>query len=337
MVKDSCFLKALRDENEGRVPVWLMRQAGRYMPSYQKIRKKYPLYEMFHHEQLITEITLLPVDELDVDAAIVFSDILLPLQSLGYSLSYDTGGPPQVFASSEKIPCSYESVKDRFLFLSKAIKQLKSTLKIPLIGFSGAPFTLASYILDKENHALLKKTKNLLYQDRTAFHKLLNELTEPVIHFLRLQIESGVDAIQIFDSWSGVLDEMQFKECSLFYIQKIVDALQDTHIPILVFCRGSCLYAEEIASLNVQGISLDWQSPLNKMKMRIRKPIAIQGNLDPDILKAPFPYIKQEVEKALLAMQGEKRFIMNLGHGIQPDTPYDAVSYFVNLVKEFTS
>jgi uroporphyrinogen decarboxylase len=336
--KDSLFLKALRAENEQRPPVWLMRQAGRYMASYQKIRKKHSLLEMFHQESLITEITYLPVKELDIDAAILFSDILIPLEALGFSVEYDTGMGPQVYPKTfdiAKFPAI--NLQERFDFITKSIQSLKRTLKIPLIGFSGAPFTMASYILETESHHLLRATKSYLYRNPKGFHALLEKLTELVIAYLKLQIEAGVDSIQIFDSWAGVLDQESFMTCSVYYLSKILEALKNTNIPIIIFCRGSSLFAKELSTLKPAALSFDWHKPLHILKEKVPHPIALQGNLDPDILRAPLDMIKKKTQELLHSMQGEKRFIVNLGHGVSPDLSEDAVKCFVDTVKSFTN
>lgn len=336
--KDSLFLKALKAENEQRPPVWLMRQAGRYMSSYQKIRKKNSLLEMFHHKDLITEITLLPIQELDVDAAILFSDILIPLQALGFSLEYDTGKGPQVFPKVFDIYklSAIEDLKERFSFIVNAIHNLKRTLKVPLIGFCGAPFTLASYILETESHHLLRATKGMLYRNPEGFHALLEKLTDLVIAYVKMQIEAGVDVIQIFDSWAGVLDEESFMTYSVCYLRRILKALEDTNIPIILFCRGSSLFVKELAELKPTGLSFDWHRPLHILKESVPYPIAIQGNLDPDILRAPFNVIKRKTRELLFSMQGEKRFIVNLGHGVSPDLSEEAIKCFVDAVKNFS-
>lgn len=340
MVRDSLLLKALRAENEGRAPVWLMRQAGRYMTSYQMIRKKYPLLEMFHEEDLITRITCLPIEELGVDAAILFSDILLPLEALGFSIAYDTGYGPQVFPKEFNIDTfpslSLEELKEQFGFITNSIHNLKKRFcELPLIGFCGAPFTMASYILETKDHHLLRKTKQVLYQDARRFHQLLEKICDLVILYIKMQIDAGVDVIQIFDSWAGVLDEENFKMCSLYYLRKILDSLREEHIPMIVFCRGSSLFVEELISLKPAAISFDWHRPLHRLKEKTPFPIALQGNVDPDLLKAPLPIIRAKTEELLRSMADEKRFIVNLGHGVSPDIPEEGVRCFVESVKQF--
>ncbi|MEI8301194.1 MAG: uroporphyrinogen decarboxylase [Chlamydiota bacterium] len=337
MIKDSLLLKALRGVNLDRPPIWLMRQAGRYQASYQSLRKKHTLAEMFHEEDLITRVTLLPIEELGVDAAILFSDILLPLEALGFSVTYE-GGPqvtPKDFQIDKLSIPLFEELESQFSFIVHAIRDLKKTLKVPLIGFCGAPFTIASYLLEKDHHHLLKNTKRWLYQETKSFHKLLSILSDLVIAYATLQIKAGVDVIQIFDSWAGVLDEEAFKDCSSFYLRKIVAAIKSQGVPVIVFCRGSCLFVEELVDICPTAISFDWHKPLETLKMKVPSSIALQGNLDPDILKAPFKVIESKLHHILTSMQGEKRFIMNLGHGVTPDISEDAVKYLVDSLKAF--
>jgi uroporphyrinogen decarboxylase len=337
MLKDTLLLKALKGVNLERPPIWLMRQAGRYQASYQKLRQQHTLAEMFHEEELITRVTLLPIQELGVDAAILFSDILLPLEALGFSVTYE-GGPqvtPKNFQVDHLRLPRFDELQFQFSFIINAIGSLKKTLAVPLIGFCGAPFTIASYLLEKDQHYLLKTTKKWLYQETKAFHQLLNILAELVIAYATLQIKAGVDVIQIFDSWAGVLDEEAFKQCSSFYLRKIIQAIQAQGIPVIVFCRGSCLFVEELVDLAPTAISFDWHKPLEKLKNQVPASIALQGNLDPDILKAPFSVIEAKLHHMLTSMQGEKRFIMNLGHGVTPDISERAVKYAVEYVKAF--
>jgi uroporphyrinogen decarboxylase len=332
MLKDSLFLQALQGKNRGRPPVWLMRQAGRYLSSYRKIRTCYSLSELFHHEELIQEITMLPINELGVDAAILFSDILIPLEALGFSVAYEQG--PVVFPKTCVVPCiATASLKEQFGFLFRAVQGLKKNLTVPLIGFSGAPFTMASYILEQDAHHLLKKTKTALYTQPEAFFSLLDQLAELVIAYLKMQIEAGVDALQIFDSWAGHLDTESFRRCSVYYLDKILNALKATKIPVIIFCRGSSLFVEELVDLHPSALSFDWHKPLSDLKKRVPYPIALQGNLDPDVLRAPFAVIQAKTKKMLASMEGETRFIVNLGHGVAPDIKEEAVKCFVDTVQ----
>ncbi|MBM3192127.1 MAG: uroporphyrinogen decarboxylase [Chlamydiae bacterium] len=334
MVRDSLLLKALRGENISRPPVWFMRQAGRYQASYRKLRQKISLEEMFHSERYIVEVTKLPVEELGVDAAIVFSDILLPFEALGCSVTYD-GGPKVIPGGLPFKNPSFDFLQEKFGFLTQSLQTLKRELTVPLIGFCGAPFTLASYLLEKEQHHLMKETKRHLYQEPVKFHELLSLLTDLVIAYAVLQIKAGCDVIQVFDSWAGVLDEEGFKTCSSFYLKKIVKAIQKLGVPSIVFCRGACSFVQELVDVAPTAISFDWQRPLTYLKKEVPASIALQGNLDPDILKAPLPFLEERLCQLLQSMQGEKRFIFNLGHGVSPDISEEAVKHAVNYIKAF--
>jgi uroporphyrinogen decarboxylase len=338
MSNSSLFLDALFGKNSQRAPVWLMRQAGRYMPSYQKIREGHTLLEMFTTKDLIIEVTKLPIDELGVDAAIIFSDILLPLSALGYNLTYEKKEGPQVFHKSlaPLHPISQEELKKKFCFLFDAIKELKSQIKVPLIGFCGAPFTLLSYILEEKSHHLLKKTKESLYKNPKDFHEALEVLANVVIEMAKLQFRAGCEVIQIFDSWAGALDYEEFENCSTFYLKKIVTALKEEHIPVILFSRGSSYYVDQLASLNPTAISFDWYKPLDEIAKVVPQTIALQGSFDPDFLKGSKELIQSKVNKVLTSMKKERRYIVNLGHGITPEIPYESVKYFVDLVKNFT-
>lgn len=332
------FLNALANKNFARAPLWIMRQAGRYMPSYRKIREKSSLLQMFHESDLVTEVTMLPVNELDVDAAIIFSDILLPLQAFGCELIYENEKPPRVIMKGdfEKILIPTKGdLNDQFCFLTKSIRDLKKILKIPLIGFCGAPFTLASYLLETSSHHLMKKTKTLLYQDEKRFHALLEKLSDLVISYAQLQMDAGVDVIQIFDSWAGVLDQEEFKKCSSNYLKKICKTITDQGVPVIVFTRDSSLFYKELISTGCSCISFDWKIPIHQLNELVPAPTALQGNFDPDFLRAPFDVIERKTKEALSLMKGSSRYIVNLGHGVLPDLPYDGVRCFASTVKSF--
>jgi uroporphyrinogen decarboxylase len=333
MNKESLFLNALACRNTARAPVWIMRQAGRYMPSYKRLREKYSLEKMFHTPELIEQVTLLPIDELNVDAAIVFSDILLPFEALGCKVVYENDKPPRVLLNNQTLESlalpSYQDLKAQFVYLQQAFMSLKKTLRVPLIGFCGAPFTLASYLLESSSHHLMRKTKTYLYQHPEKMHQLLALLTDLVIEYAKMQIEAGAEVIQLFDSWAGVLDTSMFNQCCVHYLKKIVEALRPLNIPIIIYARGSCVFANELAGIHPSAISFDWQRPLEDIAKIIPSNIALQGNLDPDFLRAPLGQIEKVTREFLKTMRHEKRFILNLGHGVLPDLSYDAVKCFV--------
>ncbi len=332
------LLQALNGENVGRPPIWLMRQAGRYMPEYRAIRARHSFLEMCHQPDLILEVTQLPIKAFDMDAAILFSDILLLADAFGLGLSFDEGKGPVIAKplqsenDIDKLPLI--DVDEMLSYVGTGIKLLQTQLEVPLLGFCGAPFTLASYMIEGGSSRDLAKTKKWLLSNPSSFHKLLNKITKATADYIELQIEAGVDAIQIFDSWANYLSWGQFLEFSYSYIKEIIEKTQKHKIPVIIFCRGSSVFASKIVEAAPQGISLDWNCDLANMRKVIPFHIALQGNLDPDILYAPHHKIEQEVNHLLNSMHGDPAFIFNLGHGIKPDTPYDAVKVLVETVKE---
>ena len=341
MSNDSLLIKALACENTKRAPVWIMRQAGRYMPSYKKIREKHALSQMFHEQKIIEQVTMLPVEELQVDAAIVFSDILLPFEALGCQVVYENDKPPQVLLQKQTLESltlpPYPILEEQFQYLAQAMISLKKRLTIPLIGFCGAPFTLASYLLEPSSHHLMRSTKTLMYANPAKMHALLNLLTQLVIDYAKMQIRAGADVIQLFDSWAGCLDQKQFMECCAFYLKKIVDALKPLGVPVIIYARGSCVFAQELVALEPHAISFDWHRPMQEISKIVPGNIALQGNLDPDFLRSSLSTIQMQTKDLLKSMRHEKRFILNLGHGVLPDLSYDAVKCFVQTALEYRS
>ncbi len=296
------FLQALKRQNRERPPVWLMRQAGRYMPSYRALRAKYSLKELFFTPELAAEITLMPIEQLGVDAAILFSDITVIALSLGMSLDFNEG--PVIHGSLK--PQGIDCLEP----IAEAIRRLKPQLKVPLLGFCGAPYTVTRY----------------MGEDLT----LLEPITKATIEYIRMQEDAGVDAIQIFDSWAGELDEEAFQKFSLPYLKRLIDA---TRVPVIVFMRGACRYVDELVKLGPDAISFDSERPLHELRRQV--PMAIQGNLDPDLLYESFTIIRQKTSMLLESMQNDPGFIVNLGHGVKKDVSMDAVKCLVDTVKEW--
>jgi uroporphyrinogen decarboxylase len=294
------LLEALKSQNKSRPPVWLMRQAGRYMPSYRKLRAKYSLRELFFTPELAAEVTLLPIKEIGVDAAILFSDITVVALPLGFSLDFAEG--PVIKGSFQK-----QGI-DTLQPIADAIRLIKSELKVPLIGFCGGPYTVASYI----------------NQDPA----LLNPITDVTIEYIQMQEKAGVDAIQIFDSWADELSEDEFQRFCVPYLTRLIQA---TNVPVILFMRGASRRVKDLVKMSPDAISFDWEKPLSELRKQV--PMAIQGNLNPDLLYQPLSVIKQKTEELLHSMQGDPGFIVNLGHGIKPDMTVDAVRCLVDTVK----
>lgn len=330
------FLKALKCQNNSRPPVWLMRQAGRYMPEYRNLRKKYSFLEMCHQPELIAEVTKLPIDAFGMDAAILFSDILVIPEAFNLGLSFEENKGPiihrPIHTKADIDDLQMPNVKESLKYVSDGIKGLLPCLKVPLIGFSGAPFTVASYMIEGGSSRDLKKTKQFMIRDPLSFHELLTKITESTIDYLNLQIEAGVQALQIFDSWAGHLSNDHFRAFSLEYLNKILKGIKKD-IPVILFCKGSSFFAPQLAELKPAGISIDWQADLGTLRKNIPQHIALQGNMDPDVLYGPKPVIVAETQKILKSMKGEPGFIFNLGHGMQPDMSPDSVKILVETIK----
>jgi len=336
-MKNSLLLDALKCQNQShRPPVWLMRQAGRYMKEYQAYRSKYSFLEMVHTPEIAAKITMQPIDAFDVDAAILFSDILVIPEALGLGLHFDDGigpiidRPLSTLKDIEVLPKI--NAAESFEHTTKAIRLLKQSLKVPLLGFCGAPFTLASYMIEGQSSRDLKKTKQWMLKDPESFHLLLDLLATIAIDYLKEQIKAGINAIQIFDSWANFLGHKQFQEFSLQYLNKIVNALEETKIPIILFCRGSSLWAEQLATTKASAISIDWNGDIANIRKRISRK-ALQGNLDPDILCGPKDVLEKEVKSLLQSMKQDKGYIFNLGHGVLPHTPADNVKRMIEIIK----
>ncbi|MDJ0651513.1 MAG: uroporphyrinogen decarboxylase [Simkaniaceae bacterium] len=325
------LLKALACKNEERPPVWIMRQAGRYLPDYQTIRKKHSLEEMFRNPELIFEITKQPLDILDVDAAILFADILHVPLSLGFAVTFPgKGGPvvaPTMRSADDFIQISPQPVEEALGFVREGIDLIKKEIKQPLIGFCGGPFTVMTYMTGK-------KGKKWLYSDPESALEFLQIVTNQSIAYLKMQVAAGVDAVQIFDSWANLLSRNEFYRFALPFLRQIVQAMRGT--PVIIFSRASTQFVSEMVSVKPSAISFDWTYSMQEIRRHVPPTIAVQGNLDPELLYAPIPVIEKETTKLLASMEGDPGYIVNLGHGVLPDSPVDHVKAFVNTVKNFS-
>lgn len=332
------FIEALNCRNRGRPPVWLMRQAGRYMPEYRALRAKYSFLEMCHNPELIAEVTQMPIKAFGMDAAILFSDILVIPEALEVGLRFDEGAGPVIehplSSAADVAALPAVDMRESLDYVSQGIRLLRPQLDVPLIGFCGAPFTVASYMIEGKSSRDLRKTKQWMLRDPSSFHRLLDLLAEHSVRYLDMQIDAGVQAIQVFDSWAGVLAYTQFREFSLAYLEKIVQRIKNK-VPVILFCRGSSVFAQQLAEISPSGISLDWNCDLSAMRKVVPQTIALQGNLDPDILYAPESVLRKEVLHQLNVMRGDPGYICNLGHGITPGVSVDAVRTLVECVKSW--
>lgn len=339
-MKNNLFLDAAFSKPTERPPVWMMRQAGRFMPQYWEIKNKYTFLEMCKTPEIAADVTMLPVDLLGIDAAILFSDILVTGEAMGGDLSFTQGVGPK-FANpvrtAEDIERLETDVIDRLQYVADAIKVIQQRLNgsIPLIGFAGAPFTVMSYLVEGGSSKDFKTTKLLIHNHPELAHRLLAKIAKVTTDYLNLQIEAGVNALQLFDSWALALSWNDYQEFSHQYNQQIIAGLNRTNIPVISFCKGSSVFAPIMATAQPDVVSIDWNADLLNIKKALPANIAVQGNLDPHILYADKPVIKKHILQLFERMRGENGFIFNLGHGIMPDIPFDHVKYAIEVVKEF--
>ncbi|GAA4923158.1 uroporphyrinogen decarboxylase [Mucilaginibacter defluvii] len=339
-MKDSLFIKAAFSEKTERPPVWMMRQAGRFMKEYWDIKNKYSFLEMCKTPEIAADVTMLPVDLLGIDAAILFSDILVTGEAMGGDLSFTQGVGPK-FANPVRTAADIDAletdVNHRLQYVADAIKVIQQRLdgKIPLIGFAGAPFTVMSYLVEGGSSKDFKLTKLLIHNQPELAHRLLAKIATVTADYLNLQIAAGVNAVQIFDSWAQALSWDDYTEFSHRYITEIISKLNRKDIPVISFCKGSSVFAPLMSEAKPDVISIDWNVDLKDIKQRLPQGIAVQGNLDPHILYADKKVIKERIHRLFERMRGEDGFIFNLGHGIMPDIPFDNVKYAVEVIKEF--
>jgi uroporphyrinogen decarboxylase len=336
------FLRACHRQPTDYTPIWLMRQAGRYMKEYRALRKKFSFLEMCKNPELVTKVTLLPVQKFQVDAAIIFADILLPLEPMGIEVEFKKDEGPIIHHPIREIKQIdalriVDPEKD-FSFLTKAIRIVRQELegKIPLIGFSGAPFTLASYIIEGGHSKNYILTKGLMYQNRTAWESLMSKISETLIRYLNVQIHSGVQALQLFDSWVGCLSPSDYEEYVFPFSKKVIDGV-DKSAPLIHFATSSSTLLERMKQAGGEVIGVDWRVDLGEAWARLGYDVAIQGNLDPVILLGPPDLIERKVRRILDRAEGRPGHIFNLGHGILPNTPVENVAFLIETVHCYSS
>ncbi len=339
-LKNDLLLRALRREEVLRPPVWMMRQAGRYLPDYIKLREKYDFFTRVQTPELAAEITLQPVEQIGVDAAIIFSDILVIPQAMGVEVLMEEGkGPllPNVIKDQKDIDAlNINDIEEKLSYVTKALSLTKQELnsRIPLIGFAGAPFTILCYMIEGKGSKTWEKAKQFCFTEPALTHQLLQKITNATIHYLKAQAKAGADVLQVFDSWSGTLSPTDFKIFSQPYLLQIVDALKED-APIILFPKGSWYALRELSESNAAALGIDWCiSPSMAREMTNHK-ITLQGNFDPAKLLLPIPLIKKAV-KEMIDEFGVQDYIANLGHGITPNIPVDHAKAFVDAVKEYT-
>jgi uroporphyrinogen decarboxylase len=319
----------------------MMRQAGRFMKEYWAIKEKYSFMEMVKTPEIAADVTMLPVDLLGIDAAIMFSDILVTGEALGSELNFHPGIGPQFSKPIRTVQdvdrLEIGNTREKLSYVGKMIKIVQERLmgEIPLIGFAGAPFTVLSYLVEGGSTKEFKQTKLFLFNQPELAHALLKKITQITIEYLNLQIEAGVNAVQIFDSWAQALSWDDYKEFSHQYIAEIIAGI-NPGVPIISFCKGSSVFAPLMAEAKPQVISIDWNADLAQLRRSIPQNIALQGNLDPSILYADKKVIRDRIIRLFDSMKGKGGYIFNLGHGIMPDIPFDHVKFAVDTIKEYS-
>ncbi|GGH16259.1 uroporphyrinogen decarboxylase [Sphingobacterium alkalisoli] len=338
-LQNDLLIRAALSQQTERPPVWMMRQAGRFMPQYWEIKNKYSFLEMCKTPEIAADVTMLPVDLLGIDAAILFSDILVTAEAMGGDLSFEQGIGPR-FSNPVRSVADAESLStdclDKLQYVADAIKVIQQRLNgtIPLIGFAGAPFTILSYLVEGGSSKDFKLTKLLLNNEPQLAHAILQKIADVTVDYLNMQIVAGVNAVQLFDSWALALSWNDYQEFSHRYNKYILSRIHRT-VPVISFCKGSSVFAPIMAEANPDVISVDWNADLKNIKNMLPEGIAVQGNLDPFVLYAEKEVIKRKILQLFERMRGENGFIFNLGHGIMPDIPFDNVKYAIDVVKEF--
>lgn len=339
------FLKACRGEETEYTPIWIMRQAGRYLPEYRAIRGKADFLTMCKTPELAAEVTLQPIDILNVDAAILFSDILIPLEPMGMELEFTEnvgpvfGNPVRDKAGVDAL--SVPEMEETVGFVMETIKILRRELegRVPLIGFSGAPFTLATYMIEGGSSKNFLHTKSMIYQAPELYAALMDKIRDTVIAYLKAQIMAGAQAVQIFDTWAGVLSPGDFKDHAFKYVKEIISGLRAwqesegrRQVPVIYFVGQTAGLLEEIKTSGADVIGVDWRINLDDAVKRVGNDISVQGNLDPCALFLPEDRLEERVKDVLNRASSTRGHIFNLGHGVLPETPRDNVIALVEMV-----
>lgn len=337
MLTNDILLKAARGEQVERIPVWLMRQAGRILPEYRAVRSSVNGFkELVKNPELICEVTIQPVDILGVDAAIIFSDILVIPEAMGLNYEMvESKGPffPKTIQSEQDVLALTTDVVPNLQYVFDSIKLTKQALnnRVPLIGFAGAPWTIFSYMIEGKGSKTFSQAKKMLYTHPQLSHSLLAKITDATIAYLKEQIRNGADIVQVFDSWAGVLSKAQYVEFALPYMEKIAASITD--VPVILFAKDAHYILTEFAQTNCSVIGLDWTIEPEKARREAPNK-TLQGNLDPCVLYADKATIKAEAENMLRAF-GKQNYICNLGHGVYPDVDFEKAKYFIEVVQHF--
>ena len=339
MENEHLFIKALKGEQVSRPPVWMMRQAGRYLPQYIELRKKYDFFTRVQTPELACEITLQPIDIIGTDAAILFSDILVVPQAMGLEVQMLEGkGPflPKTATTQSEIDTLITTeAPDSLQYVYDAIALTKKELnnRVPLIGFAGAPFTILCYMVEGKGSKAFDKAKQFCFSQPKLAHALLEKITNVTIEYLKRQVQAGADCVQVFDSWSGLLAPEDFKVIAQPYLQKISDSLSPL-VPVILFPKGSWYALADLSKSSASALGVDWCVRPQLARQLTNNQITLQGNFDPNKLLLPIGDIQKAVTDMIDAF-GAQRYIANLGHGILPNIPVDHAKAFVDAVKNY--
>ncbi len=333
------FLRACWRQPVDRTPVWFMRQAGRYQPEYRQLREKFSIGEICRTPELCTQVTLLPVEQLGVDAAILFSDIMVPLQAIGIPVVIQENVGP-VLNQPLRTPADVARLRplepeEDVPYVLEAIRLLRRELKVPLIGFAGAPFTLASYLIEGGPTRQFVETKRLMYGAPELWHELMSRLADLVVTFLRAQVAAGAQAVQLFDSWVGCLSPQDYQAFALPYSRRILQALADCGVPRIHFGVGTASLLPLMRAAGADVVGVDWTVPLDEAWERVGTDVAIQGNLDPAVLLGPPEWVEQRARDVLARAGGRPGHIFNLGHGVLRQTSPSALRRLVDVVHAY--
>ncbi len=337
---DYLYIRAIKKQPVDRTPIWIMRQAGRYLPEYNRIRKKHDFLTVCKTPELATEVTLQPIRRFSFDAAILFSDILVIPEALGMKLEFmPNHGPklsPQILDEADMQNLSPGNLEERLQYVPGAIKMIRKELDetVPLIGFTGSPFTLATYMIEGKPTRNFKYIKGMMYSQPQNLQRLLELLTEAVSRYLKMQIQAGAQAVQIFDTWGGILPAHRYYQYSGQFLEQIVQNLSDESVPVTVFSKGGLHILIQLINTGADMLGVDWMTDMYEAKMSAGEKAALQGNLDPTALYGDKEIIRSEVQHILRVFEGQSGHVFNLGHGILPDVPLENVQFLVDEVRE---
>ena len=334
------FLHACRGERTAYTPVWFMRQAGRYLPDYQKIRGRVSFLELCKTPELAAEVTMQPIDIFGFDAAILFSDILIPMEAMGLDLAFHEGKGP-IFAQPVRSQQAVEALmvpvpEESLTFVLETIRLLRGRLQVPLIGFAGAPFTLATYLIEGGSSKVFLHTKKMMYQEPDLYHSLMAKITACTSAYLLAQARAGAQALQLFDSWVGILAPCDYEEFALPYVRSIITDLRAaTDVPIIYFANNGSTLTGLTTTPGADVLGFDWRLPIGEAVARAGRH-AVQGNLDPLALFLPKKRLEERIRAMLIEAAEARGYIFNLGHGIQPETDPTQVRIAVEAVHRFS-